>query len=466
MTLRDGQLLLGGNIDFGLGDDSDDHNISDIDLPLKHSISATSNFAELSEGLGHITKSGKKVRFQHGDKTDILAYDPQDARTGDADAEPILSDAVNLKSDIIDLSQSEHFQFNAEASGASKSRISVEELIERASEINDSVSQNIESMKLFASDAISSSKNFSIPTTSDVHTQLNMESLSNFNLSETDFDDTYKLESTLVNPLKLVPTATRTSTTLDYTDADASDSEGTYSERSRSTGVSIEAAIMEVDLSPETCVEKARELLEVYKNPSNEDLNMMISGAPLYPHNDAPDDLVNMSLETAVDNFRETIKVILELSRRDDFPYDVLHDWDKYHSFVMKNQPSLSYDDFINRLQDKCKFAHEVYQSASYILQLLLLRRESPGQRMTLRHRFQENEVHRVVIAAIRIATKLIEDRVHSHEYFRKVCGISKKLLTRLEVKLLICLKNNRLAINAERMAGSALILQELRMYL
>ena len=85
---------------------------------------------------------------------------------------------------------------------------------------------------------------------------------------------------------------------------------------------------------------------------------------------------------------------------------------------------------------------------------------------MTLRHRFQENEVHRVVIAAVRVATKLIEDRVHSHEYFRKVCGISKKLLTRLEVKLLICLKNNRLAINAERMAGSALILQELQMYL
>ena len=70
-----------------------------------------------------------------------------------------------------------------------------------------------------------------------------------------------------------------------------------------------------------------------------------------------------------------------------------------------------------------------------------------------------------MIIAAVRLSTKLLEDFVHSHEYFSKVCGTSKRLLTKLEVSLLICVCNTKLMVSNRKLAASKLLLNELRSF-
>ena len=115
----------------------------------------------------------------------------------------------------------------------------------------------------------------------------------------------------------------------------------------------------------------------------------------------------------------------------------------------MKSKPTLSSADFLKRIQNKCEYQPTVYLVATFLIDTLFLTRNESGNHvLQLKSKLQEKEVHRVIIAAVRLSTKLLEDFVHSHEYFSKVCGVSKRLLTKLEVSLLICLCNTELMVS------------------
>ncbi|KAL3235737.1 Pcl10p [Nakaseomyces bracarensis] len=132
-------------------------------------------------------------------------------------------------------------------------------------------------------------------------------------------------------------------------------------------------------------------------------------------------------------------------------------------NFTMKSTPSVTPEGFLQRIQSKCNFGAVIYLTAAYLLQILVLTRDTPESKIRIRLRLRYNEVHRLIIATMRVAAKLVEDFVHSHEYFSKVCGVSKKLLSKLEVSLVMCIKNEELMITNEKLSASLKILDELR---
>lgn len=132
-------------------------------------------------------------------------------------------------------------------------------------------------------------------------------------------------------------------------------------------------------------------------------------------------------------------------------------------NFTMKSKPSVSAEIFLGRIQNKCEFGPIIYLAAAYLLQILFLTRDNPDSNIRVRLKLRENEIHRLIISTVRVSAKLVEDFVHSHEYFSKVCGVSKKLLSKLEVSLIMCIKNERLMITKQKLTASQKILDELQ---
>lgn len=178
------------------------------------------------------------------------------------------------------------------------------------------------------------------------------------------------------------------------------------------------------------------------------------------------DELLNISVEEAINNFTNTLQLILTLSTSQDQdeenadPSQLLQEPNK---FIMKNLPSLTYQDFIQRLQTKCKFNVPLYLSSTYLLQIMFLERSQDDGTLKLKLQLVHNGLHRLIIAIVRVSCKLLEDQLFSHEYFSKVCGITKKLLTQLELSLLLCLTRERLMITIRKLNSTVPILHELR---
>ena len=83
-----------------------------------------------------------------------------------------------------------------------------------------------------------------------------------------------------------------------------------------------------------------------------------------------------------------------------------------------RSKPSLSSVDFLKRIQDKCKYEPTVYLVAMFLIEMLFLTRNKNGDDgLQLKRKLKEKEVHRVIIAAVRLSTKLLEDYVHSVSY-------------------------------------------------
>ncbi|CCE63365.1 hypothetical protein TPHA_0E02750 [Tetrapisispora phaffii CBS 4417] len=136
---------------------------------------------------------------------------------------------------------------------------------------------------------------------------------------------------------------------------------------------------------------------------------------------------------------------------------------EKYDVFKMKSTPTVTYQNFIERIQSKCLFDETIYLGTIVLLQSLFLVREKETNLIKLKYPLEESYVHRLLIASIRVSSKVLQDFVHSHEYISKVFGVSKRLLTKLEVSLLLCIKNEGLMISAERLLASDKISCELK---
>lgn len=192
-----------------------------------------------------------------------------------------------------------------------------------------------------------------------------------------------------------------------------------------------------------------------------------------------------ISVDETIQNFIKTLNLIIKLSNFDanvnassneNYQNSTI---DEYRTFTMKNLPSITFEELIYRIQNKCMFGSIIYETATYLLQILLLTRDVDNFgngisnndnenidnipiRIKLKHILPMNQIHRIVIATIRISGKLTEDSLHSHNYFCKVVGITKKLLSRLESTLLNCLKNDSLIITNEKLSASIMILHHL----
>ncbi|CEP62475.1 Pcl8p LALA0_S05e06480g [Lachancea lanzarotensis] len=174
------------------------------------------------------------------------------------------------------------------------------------------------------------------------------------------------------------------------------------------------------------------------------------------PDVEAPD----MSSDVALALYTETIERLLELSKDIDIiPEQILPPFATFH---MKSAPTLGYEDYLQRFHGKFSFSSIVYLTAAYLLQTLVLRKDTDDGKLAFKFKVESRQVHRLIIATLRLATKLLEDCVHSHLYFSRICGISKKLLTRLEVALLECLNFQALKITNKTLLKTVQIHQEL----
>lgn len=148
-----------------------------------------------------------------------------------------------------------------------------------------------------------------------------------------------------------------------------------------------------------------------------------------------------ISIDDAIKYFIITIEQCLILSQSNVTPSTKRPD---LSSFKMKSLPSVSYHALINRIQKKCEFEPIVFLQSIYLLQVLLLTHED-NSILRFKTNLEECHIHRLIIALIRISCKLLQDKQYSHEYFSKVCGITKRLLTKLEVSLMIAVRDNEL---------------------
>ncbi|CCD25467.1 Pcl8p NDAI_0F01480 [Naumovozyma dairenensis CBS 421] len=475
--------LLTGNISE-LEDDDDDDEVADIeegqsnldneiiDLPLKAKLLQTNNFPELTadwnnnnsssgtpgtpNGINNVCtgiNSAKRVRFEEG-------LDDSDTETG--------------------LRRS-----------SKSNKIPVEELLQSASDVNDYLGENIEKMNSFKGDPFNDTNFYRIM--SDVATQntTRTESLSNFELTDNELEDPYKLDSNLGRALDQDNKGSSSPNSKLFDDPlSVSQQQLIYSQQSDN----LSSSNLHLDRSVsnnEDMKSQSSEINYGARKFGNLNINDQKEGEQSQSDEEEEieneDDLRNTSLlvnredvtdtpfkelspEEAINNYKETIDLILKVSNSDvpDESKMILSnpvDTKDYVNFTMKNTPSLSYEDFLKRIQSKCMFGAIIYMSATYLFQILLLNRDDSKGPIKLKNKLQEVEIHRMIIATIRVATKLVEDFVHSHQYFCKVCGVSKRLLSKLEVSLILALKHDRLIITTDELASSVQILSELRSF-
>lgn len=94
--------------------------------------------------------------------------------------------------------------------------------------------------------------------------------------------------------------------------------------------------------------------------------------------------------------------------------------------FFSKHIPAVSLQDYLLRLHQHCPTSAAVYLATScYITRMAVVERVIP---------VTTHNAHRLVLAGLRVATKVLEDLHHSHQWFSKVGGVSESQLTRLEV--------------------------------
>lgn len=106
--------------------------------------------------------------------------------------------------------------------------------------------------------------------------------------------------------------------------------------------------------------------------------------------------------------------------------------------FYSKKPPPISLENYLLRLHEYCPMSTAVYLATSlYIHRLAAKERIIP---VTARN------VHRLVLAGLRIAMKALEDQSYPHRRFAKVGGVSESELGRLEVSF--CFVSLRISVN------------------
>lgn len=120
--------------------------------------------------------------------------------------------------------------------------------------------------------------------------------------------------------------------------------------------------------------------------------------------------------------------------------------------FYSKRPPPISTEAYLMRMHRYCPMSTAVYLATSlYITRLAVVERIIP---VTSRN------VHRLLLAGLRVAMKALEDLSYPHSRFAKVGGVSEVELGRLEITFCF-LTNFELKVNAEMLQEEALSLRE-----
>lgn len=120
--------------------------------------------------------------------------------------------------------------------------------------------------------------------------------------------------------------------------------------------------------------------------------------------------------------------------------------------FFSKVAPPFSVADYLLRLHQWCPHSPGVYlTAAAYIQRLCVADLMVPATNRT---------VHRLSLAAIRVASKAVEDNKWTQDRFAKVAGVSKTQLLNLEITLCFLLDFD-LGVNAEMLAKKMFLLQQ-----
>ena len=94
--------------------------------------------------------------------------------------------------------------------------------------------------------------------------------------------------------------------------------------------------------------------------------------------------------------------------------------------FYSKKLPLISLEEYLMRMHQYCPMSTAVYLATSlYIFKLAVIEKAIP---VTSRN------VHRLVLAGLRVAVKALEDLSYPHRRFAKVGGVSEAELGRLEI--------------------------------
>jgi len=116
--------------------------------------------------------------------------------------------------------------------------------------------------------------------------------------------------------------------------------------------------------------------------------------------------------------------------------------------FSSKSVPKISILDYLDRIR---KY-NDVRTPMLLTLAIYLDRLEYPA--------LTELNIHRFVLAGLRIAAKFLEDLVWKHDRYAKVVGVSARELSRLELGFLF-LTEFEIVVNNEQLADMALRLRK-----
>ena len=120
--------------------------------------------------------------------------------------------------------------------------------------------------------------------------------------------------------------------------------------------------------------------------------------------------------------------------------------------FYSKKPPPIALEEYLMRLHKYCPMSTAVYLATSlYIHRLAVIEKIIP---VTARN------VHRLVLAGLRVAMKALEDLSYPHRRFAKVGGVSEPELGRLEVSFCF-LTNFELKVDKEMLLEHAKVIRD-----
>jgi Cyclin len=120
--------------------------------------------------------------------------------------------------------------------------------------------------------------------------------------------------------------------------------------------------------------------------------------------------------------------------------------------FYSKRPPPISTEEYLMRMHRYCPMSTAVYLATSlYINRLAVVEKVIP---------VTNRNVHRLLLAGLRVAMKALEDLSYPHNRFAKVGGVSEVELGRLEITFCF-LTNFELKVNADMLQAEALSLRD-----
>ncbi|KAG5366418.1 Cyclin-U1-1 [Yarrowia sp. B02] len=97
--------------------------------------------------------------------------------------------------------------------------------------------------------------------------------------------------------------------------------------------------------------------------------------------------------------------------------------------FFLKNPPPLTIEQYLHRIHKYCPLSSSTYMAAGHYIYKICIKHHSVP--------FIPENAHRMVLAALRIACKVIEDLTYPHKRFSMAGGVSKADLFKLEIAFL-----------------------------